>query len=194
MFEDKVRAKGFEIFKKGLVRRLSPTHYVVKTPTAEAWQLVELKNGRWVCDCPAELQPCVHLYAAQLHRSTSNLQPEQIDEAHLKCRYCSSPDVARCGYRYNSRGIVRRYRCNDCQRKFSVPHVENWNNKPLELIWLFNEVQMLTERLAGLLDELSSKLELFSLSGGRHEVNACNTSNDTSLQGPESKEGISDSN
>jgi hypothetical protein len=115
MFEDKVRKEGFEIFKKGLVRRLSPTHYVAKTLTADAWRLVELKNGKWICDCTANDECCVHAYATQLHRSTSKFQPEQFDEEHLKCRYCGSPDVARCGFRYNARGISRRYRCNDCQ-------------------------------------------------------------------------------
>jgi len=159
MFEDKARAEGFEIFKKGLVRRLSTTHYVAKTVSAEAWQLIELKNGKWNCDC--QVDECVHLYATQLHRSTSRLQPEQIDERNLKCRYCGSPDVARCGFRYNARGITRRYRCNDCQRKFSIPHaLSATNGKPIEVVWLLNEVGMLTSKLLDLLTELNGRLEL----------------------------------
>lgn len=161
MYEDKVRSEGFEIFKKGLVRRLSPTHYVAKALTAEAWQLVELKNGRWACDCLSETGSCIHLYAAQLHRSTSRLQSEQIDESSLKCRYCSSPDVARCGFRYNARGISRRYRCNDCQRKFSIPHVQSdTRSQPSDVVWLLNEVGMLTARLSDLLIELNDRLDL----------------------------------
>jgi hypothetical protein len=54
MIADEVRKEGFEIFKNGLVRRLSPTHYIVRASTAEAWRLVELKNGRRICDCGAE--------------------------------------------------------------------------------------------------------------------------------------------
>lgn len=159
MFEDNVRTEGFDIFKKGLVRRLSPTHYVAKSPSAEAWQLVELKNGKWTCDCKAD--GCVHLYAAQLHRSTSKLQHEQIDESNLKCRYCGSPDVARCGFRYNARGITRRYRCNDCQRKFSIPHVvSETDGRPIEVVWLLNEVGMVASKLSDLLTELNGRLEL----------------------------------
>jgi len=159
MYEDRVREEGFEIFKKGSVRRLSPTHYVAKTPTAGAWQLVELKNGKWTCDCTTEF--CAHLYAAQLHRSTSRLQPELIDETSLKCRYCGSPDVARCGFRYNTRGITRRYRCNDCQRKFSVPHVQDSaKGRPVELVWLLNEVGMLTSKLTELLTDLHNQIDL----------------------------------
>jgi DNA-directed RNA polymerase subunit RPC12/RpoP len=161
MSEDKVRTEGFEIFKKGLVRRLSPTHYVAKTLATEAWQLVELKNGKWSCDCKTE--GCVHLYAAQVHRSTSKLQPEQVDESNLKCRYCGSPDVARCGFRYNARGISRRYRCNECQRKFSINHIPaSTEAKPAEIVWLLNEIGMLTSKLTELLTELNDRMELAS--------------------------------
>ena len=161
MFEDKVREEGFEIFKKGLVRRLSPTHFVVKVSEASGWQVVELRNGRWTCDCGLSTDSCIHLYAAQLKRSTSKLQPEQVDESNLKCRYCGSPDIARCGFRYNAHGIARRYRCNDCQRKFSIPHVQSSVHKgPSEFIWLLNEIGMLTSKLTELLSELNDKIEL----------------------------------
>lgn len=161
MFEDKVREEGFTIFKKGLVRRLSPTHYLAKTTTTEAWQLVELREGKWVCDCSADTENCVHLYAAQLHRSTSKLQPEQVDEMHLKCRYCGSPDIARCGFRYNAHGIARRYRCNDCERKFSISYARsNSGQPPSDLVWLLNEIGLVTTKLNDLLAELNVKIEL----------------------------------
>jgi hypothetical protein len=159
--EDAIRNEGFAIFKNGLVRRLSPTHYVVRESTDQAWRLVELKHGRWLCDCDsANRDLCVHLYAAQLHRSTAKLmRDDQVDEAHLKCRYCGSLDVARCGFRYNTRGIARRYFCHDCQRKFSIPHVENTlPGKPAELLWLLNEVGMLISRLTDLVYELEGRV------------------------------------
>jgi transposase-like protein len=160
MTEDKVREEGFEIFKKGLVRRLSPTHYVVKTPTSEGWQIVELRQGgNWTCDCDANEGKCAHLYAAQLHRSTAKLKPD-FDEANLKCRYCGSPDIARCGFRYNSRGIARRYICQDCQRKFSVPYVEPQATLgvPSETLWLLSQVAMLTSKLNDLLRDLDERI------------------------------------
>lgn len=84
---------------------------------------------------------------------------EQVDEAHLKCRYCGSLDVARCGFRYNARGIARRYFCHDCQRKFSIPHVENTvPGKPAELVWLLNEVGMLISKLTDLVSELNTRI------------------------------------
>ena len=160
MSEDNARDEGFKIFKNGFVRRLSPTHYAVKAPPAEGWQLVELKQGAWTCDCTSGGILCPHLYAAQLQRSTAKLQPEYFDEAHLKCRYCGSPDVAKCGFRYNSRGIARRFFCNDCQRKFSIPYVQDALQRPSELVWLLNEVGSLTAKLTDLLSELNLRLEL----------------------------------
>ena len=161
MTENEDREKGFEIFRKGLVRRLSSTHYVAKNDPGDAWWLIELKDGRWQCDCQSAVAECSHLYASQLHRTTAKLPPEQFDESRLKCRYCGSPDLARAGFRYNSRGIVRRYRCNDCQRKFSIPHVQrDVEATPSELIWLVNEVGMLTSKLTDLLTDLDTRIEV----------------------------------
>jgi DNA-directed RNA polymerase subunit RPC12/RpoP len=161
MIADEVRKEGFEVFKKGLVRRLSSNHFVAKTASAVGWQIVEIKQGRWICDCGTSDEWCVHLYAAYLHRTTSKIQPEPFDESHLKCRYCGSPDIARCGFRYNARGIARRYRCNDCQRKFSIPHVQSAiQTKPTELTWLVSEIAMLTSKLTELLSELNTHMEL----------------------------------
>ena len=160
MYEDKTRELGFEIFKKGLVRRLSSIHYVARNANDEGWQLVELKNGKWHCDCNSAGSECAHLYAAQLHRSTSKLQPEQFDEAHLKCRYCGSLDVASSGYRFNARGIARRYRCNECLRKFSIPYVQTTKGTvPSEMAWILNEIGMLTTKLTDLLSDLNMKLD-----------------------------------
>jgi hypothetical protein len=71
--------------------------------------------------------------------------------------------VARCGFRYNARGIARRYFCNDCQRKFSIPYVENTLlAKPAEVLWLVNEVGMLISKLADLVLELNNKIVMVS--------------------------------
>jgi hypothetical protein len=95
--EDAVREQGFEIFKNGTVRRLSPTHYVVKTKSASAWNLVELKDGVWTCDCNSDGSPCPHAYSTQIHRFASKQTEQELDESHLKCRYCPSIDIASCG-------------------------------------------------------------------------------------------------
>lgn len=117
--EESIREEGFAIFKNGILRRLSPTHYVVKSQTANGWHLVELKDGIWTCDCNMDGAPCAHAYSTQLHRYASSQPQENSDEAHLRCRYCASIDIAGCGFRYGSRGISRRYLCHDCQALFT---------------------------------------------------------------------------
>ena len=164
MSEDPIREQGFEIFKTGTVRRLSPTYYVVKPQTATGWNLVELKDGAWTCDCNPAGASCVHVYATQLHRYGSRAEEQTPDEPHVKCRYCSSIDVAGCGFRYGARGISRRYFCRDCQRKFSIPYVQaREDNRPNELAWLLNEVGMLITRLTELISQLSSRLDSVKL-------------------------------
>ena len=158
MTEENIREEGFELFKTGTMRRLSPTHYVVKAQSASGWTLVELKDGVWVCDCDPAGSPCVHVYATQLHRYGSRAE-ERSDESHVKCRYCSSIDVAGCGFRYGARGIARRYFCRDCHRKFSIPYVENSAQKPNELAWLLNEIGFLLSRLNETVSRINSKLD-----------------------------------
>ncbi|MGP8070842.1 MAG: DUF5320 domain-containing protein [Candidatus Bathyarchaeia archaeon] len=160
MSEDNLREEGFAIFKNGSLKRLSPTHYVVKSQESRGWHLIELKEGKWICDCQADGTTCPHLYAAQFHRYTSKEKPEELDEAHLKCRYCNSIDIAGCGFRYGARGISRRFVCHDCLRKFSIPYTNtSAESKPQELAWLLNQVGQLTSKLTDLLQEINAKLE-----------------------------------
>ncbi len=62
-----------------------------------------------------------HIYASQLARNAQRsfeTEVKQEDEVHLLCRYCGSPDLRKCGFRYNAHGIAHRYYCYQCQRKF----------------------------------------------------------------------------
>src|SRR5437879_6307325 len=126
MSEQQQRDAGFAIFQSGAIRRISQTHFLVKTNSdAAAWQLVELKDGKWSCDCGEHETFCSHVYATQLHRYTVRTPSNEESETNPKCRYCGTPDVSRCGFRYNSRGISRRFFCNQCHRKFSISHVRS---------------------------------------------------------------------
>ncbi|HYW02281.1 MAG TPA: DUF948 domain-containing protein [Candidatus Acidoferrum sp.] len=160
MNEDTLKEEGFALFKNGTIRRLSPTHYVVKSPENNMWHLIELRDGKWVCDCKVDLIVCPHLYASQFHRYASKEKQVDFDEAHLKCRYCGSIDIAGCGFRYGARGISKRFVCHDCLRKFSIPYTNtSAESKPQELVWLLNEVGQLTSKLTDLLQEINAKLE-----------------------------------
>jgi len=133
----------------------------------EGHRIVELKDGKWICDCFHYAQSgdfCEHIYAAQLARKGNRSFETEIspsDEGSLKCRYCGSPDISRCGFRYNARGISRRYYCHECERKFSIRIVESQQaiaNVPSEVVWLLDEVGLQVSKLNDLLTRLDSTL------------------------------------
>jgi len=160
---------GYKIFREGAVRRFNPTLFAVRREDGEGWFIVELKEGNWVCDCNTPLasgnvQHCAHVYAALLssamHRVSLEESCETTEEKPLKCRYCGSLDISRVGFRYNARGISRRYLCNECRRKFSVPYVEPpaTFGAPSGTLWLLSQVAMLTSKLNDLLQELEDRI------------------------------------
>ena len=117
---------------------------------------MELKDGKWICDC-FPLRPERRLLRAHLRRPAYQKSQSQLrdrdspsDESSLKCRYCGSPDISRCGFRYNARGISRRYYCHECERKFSIRIVESEQaiaNVPSEVVWLLDEVGLQVSKL-----------------------------------------------
>jgi len=136
----------------------------------EGYRIVELKDEKWICDCFHYAQSgefCEHIYAAQLARKANRSYETEIspsDEDKLKCRYCGSLDISRCGFRYNARGISRRYYCHECERKFSIRIIESQqaiSNVPAEVVWLLDEIGLQMSRLNELLVQLDSRLAQF---------------------------------
>jgi len=169
--DDEVKKKGFDLYcGEKAVRRLTPDITAVKGDL-EGYRIVELKDGNWVCDCFHYAQSgdfCEHIYAAQLARKANRSYETEIsasDEDKLKCRYCGSPDISRCGFRYNARGISRRYYCHECERKFSIRIVESHQaiaNVPSEVVWLLDQVGLQVSKLNDLLTRLDSTLTQFA--------------------------------
>jgi len=162
---------GYELFRNDSVRRFNPSLFAVKREDSRGWFLVELKQGKWVCDCQADATvgasaTCAHVYAALLssaaYRAEADGCEETVEEMErpLKCRYCGSPDISKVGFRYNARGISRRYLCNECRRKFSVPYVEPHavQGLPSGTLWLLSQVAMLTSKLNDLLKDLDDRV------------------------------------
>jgi len=166
---DEANRMGYKIFREGAVRRFNPTLFAVRRKDGEGWFLVELKEGNWVCDCNtaltgSDVQHCAHIYAALLssamHRVSLEESCETAEERPIKCRYCGSPDISRVGFRYNARGISRRYLCNECRRKFSIPYVEPQTSlgAPSGILWLLSQIAMLASKLNDLLRDLDTRI------------------------------------
>ncbi len=169
---DQIKKLGFELFTNGSVRRITPSIYVVKSSSKGSF-VAENKDGQWICDCPNRApngESCEHMYAAQLAKNSNRQWESEVSsssENSLKCRYCGSPDLSKCGFRYNARGISRRYFCHECERKFSIRIVESQQaivNVPAEVVWILNEVGLQVSRLNELLVQLDSKLTQYSAS------------------------------
>lgn len=160
---------GYRLFREGSVRRFNPSLFAVKGEDDKGWVLVEFKEGRWVCDCSTsdpnhDVSHCPYVYAALLYSATYRAELEEsseiAEEKPMKCRYCGSPDISKVGFRYNSRGISRRYFCGECRRKFSVAYVEPQAvaGAPSETLWLLSQVAMLTSKLNDLLRDLDERI------------------------------------
>lgn len=166
---DVTNQTGYRLFREGSVRRFNPGLFAVRREDDKGWFLVELKDGNWKCDCvPSESDAssanCAHVYAALLSSATRSVEIEESDELTeerpIKCRYCGSPDISKVGFRYNARGISRRYLCNECRRKFSVPYVEPQAavGGPSGTLWLLSQIAMLTSKLNDLLRDLDDRI------------------------------------
>ena len=147
--------EGFLIYRAGKVRRLSSVHYLVKTELGKGSFLVDLQDREWVCDC-GQPRNCEHVYAAKLEQAAAKLADDPVQESRLYCRYCGSPDVERTGFRYNAHGMARRYRCNECFRKFSMKfsHEAQSPQTPSETIWLIAEIGQVPTKLEDLVRQI----------------------------------------
>ena len=127
------------------------------------------RDGQWTCDCDAvdasgTLGNCPHVYAALLSSATHRVELEEssevAEERPIRCRYCGSPDISKVGFRYNARGISRRYLCNECRRKFSVAYVEPQAvvGLPSGALWLLSQIAMITAKLNDLLRDLDERI------------------------------------
>jgi hypothetical protein len=69
-----------------------------------------------------------------------------------------------CGFRYNARGIARRYFCNECRRKFSIKYFGPIDQKKAstELLWTMNQVAAAMARLDDLLLQVGAQLKKVS--------------------------------
>lgn len=152
--DDESAGRGFDIYRAGNVKRLGPNQFLVKTENGAGSFFVERVDGGWNCDCSSGLLNCAHRHAARLCAVGSTVPFNDDDASEPKCRYCGSADVSRCGFRYNAYGISRRYKCNECLRKFSLKYsdAEFASRLPSEMTWLIAEIGMVLNKLEDLIE------------------------------------------
>ena len=100
----------------------------------------------------------------------AGLKPELLFQDSLNSQRNPQDDNSRCGFRYNARGISRRYYCHECERKFFIRIVHSAQavtNVPAEVVWLLDEVGLQVTRLNELLVQLDLRLTQSSAASAR---------------------------
>ena len=103
----------------GQIRRLDAWRYKVRSQSTSAWYNVIWHKKFWKCDCPFNRithQTCKHIYAV-LHRIT-DIEIETSPEACPECH--RQEQVVRRGYYKSRSGLIQRYQCKQCHKKFTA--------------------------------------------------------------------------
>ena len=125
---DSGELRGLAILARGnQIRRISSTHYRVRSQNGNRWYDVLRTEDGWRCSCPDHTYrkvKCKHIYAVEF---SLTLRAKILEEGTFVpeclapiCRFCGSDEVVKVGYRKNKHGKVQRYKCKNCGRKFSI--------------------------------------------------------------------------
>jgi len=111
---------------EGQINRLGVAIYQVRSQSGNGPYLVRSSERGWTCTCPDHLYrevKCKHIWACELSYAI-----RKKVEAHLVtiqpvntliCPVCSSGLVVKDALRHNKYGMIQRYLCKDCGKRFS---------------------------------------------------------------------------
>jgi transposase-like protein len=74
----------------------------------------------WACDCPfftETKRACIHVIAVRFKVGVQEKAPPEVSGP--VCDRCQSGDVTLKGKRYNKSGVIHRYLCKSCGRRFT---------------------------------------------------------------------------
>ncbi len=110
---------------EGAISRVDDALYEVKSQSGHGdYDVFQGKEG-WACSCPDyefRQAKCKHIWAVEFsvafrEKVRSNLVIEPL--SGLLCRFCSSEQIVRDAKRHNKFGIIQRYLCRTCHKRFS---------------------------------------------------------------------------
>jgi putative transposase len=110
------------------IKRINAVTYKVKSQSSDFWYDVihEYKHG-WVCSCPDHIfrkLECKHIQSVLISKElrnkiVTNTDVKQIEaESELICK-CGSLNVIKTGIRHNKSGNIQRFKCKECNHKWS---------------------------------------------------------------------------
>lgn len=137
--------KGIQIVMKGDIKKQSDGDFLVRSQSnQDAWYDVIWERNHWSCNCmdyQKRGNKCKHVFAIRyfliLERIKFNAECS-IEENH--CPLCKqSTNVIKRGVRINRSGLLQRYYCKTCNRRFT--------GRPAGFEGMKNKVDIITTAL-----------------------------------------------
>ncbi|VVB59922.1 DDE domain protein [uncultured archaeon] len=123
--DGKKESKGIRIVEKGDIKKQNNGCFHVKSQSnLNTWYDVIWKKNRWSCNCmdyQKHRDRCKHVFAVVyfLMIERMKLKSESFDEGN-RCPLCKqTTNIIKRGIRINRSGVLQRYYCKLCQRRFS---------------------------------------------------------------------------
>lgn len=118
--------KALAIVGLNQIQRVDATNYKVKSQSKDEWYNVSFNdNVGWICTCPDHVfrkVECKHILSCyiskQLRNKVVNSDVFESPQNDLMCK-CGSMKVKKDGIRKNKCGNVQRFKCLDCNKKWS---------------------------------------------------------------------------
>ncbi len=107
------------------VRRIDRNEYRVRSQSGKGEYTVISGELGWLCDCPDAMfrgVKCKHQFAVelslQIRRRIENAK-RVVPLDYQSCLSCGSADLKLDGKLYNKSGMIQRYACLDCGKRFT---------------------------------------------------------------------------
>lgn len=116
--------KAKEIVNKGnQITRISDRIYKVKSQSCETEYDIYHTELGWICSCPDNTfrrTQCKHILACEISL-TLRKSVQKIEQINVNaCRFCNSTNFIKDALRHNKYGNIQRYKCKDCNKRFSI--------------------------------------------------------------------------
>ena len=111
-----------------MITQTNTQTFKVKSMTVpDKYYTVSRTGNGLVCECPDHQHrksDCKHIHVIlniiKQNRGYVNNEFKIMERAKLNlCKYCSSGNIKKDGFRTNTRGKLQIFKCLDCQRKFT---------------------------------------------------------------------------
>ena len=128
--ENRRRIRAYSILAKGDTPKLLKSKtYQIPSQSNPNTKYTVTNHRLWECDCPDFKErhlKCKHIQAVELwiklknrlDTNTIELENELVKQ-EIKCESCGSFNIVKNGNRKTTDGIRQRYKCNDCNHRFT---------------------------------------------------------------------------